>query len=265
MSLEPADELAGRVRFRPHGQKQVRAIERAHENPWGTDEQLFRDFRSRRGVRGRGHRDHLDAAERFGDLAQAQIFRAEVVAPLRDAMRLVDGEKIDPGLPQGGDRVVAQEPLGRDIEKPQRTLLEAARDPAAFVGIGRGIEARRLNSGLAQLGDLVAHQRDQRRDHQSEPAADDGGELEEKRLAAAGRHDREHVLAGEGGGEDILLSGTKIREAEDGRQRGPRLRHERGIRRHQPALPTGGLPGAAPAPSGIGAASPTAPRSAPMR
>ena len=33
--------------------------------------------------------------ERFRDLAQAQIFRAEIVAPLRDAMRFVDGETID--------------------------------------------------------------------------------------------------------------------------------------------------------------------------
>ena len=104
--------------------------------------------------------------KRFRDLAQAQIFRAEIVAPLRDAMRLVDGEKIDLSLPQGGDRVVAQQPFGRDVEKPQRSLVEATRDPPAFVGIGRGIEARRLDAGLAQLGDLVAHQRDQRRNHQ---------------------------------------------------------------------------------------------------
>ena len=77
-----------------------------------------------------------------------------------------------------GDRVVAQQPFGRDVEKSQRTLLEAARDPPAFVGIGGGIEARRLDPGLAQLGDLVAHERDQRRNHQSEAAADDRRELE---------------------------------------------------------------------------------------
>ena len=56
-----SQELAGSVRFRPHGQKQVRAIERAHENPGTADEQLLGDFRPRRLVRGRRHRDHLDA------------------------------------------------------------------------------------------------------------------------------------------------------------------------------------------------------------
>ena len=48
MSFEPVDELPAGVRFRPHRQKQVRAIERAHENAWGTDEQPFGDFDPRR-------------------------------------------------------------------------------------------------------------------------------------------------------------------------------------------------------------------------
>ena len=220
-----------------------------------------------RGVRGRRHRDHLDARQRFRDLAQAEIFRAEIVAPLRDAMRFVDGEQIDLSLPQGGDRVVAQEPLGRDIEKPERTLVEAARDPSPFVGVGGGIEARRLDSGLAQLGDLVAHQGNQRRNHKREPPAHDRGKLEEKRLAAARGHDREHVLARERRGEDVLLSGAKVRETEDGRQGRPRLRHERSLLRHQTGPPTGDRPkpGAAPVPPDIGAASPTALLSAPTR
>ena len=132
-------------------------------------------------------------------------------------MRLVDGEKINPGLAQGGDHVVAQQPFRRDVEKSERTLVEAARHPPAFVGIGRGIEARRLDAGLAQLGDLVAHQSDQRRNHQSEAAADDRRKLEAERLAAARRHDGKHILARERGGEHVLLSGTKVREAEDGR------------------------------------------------
>jgi hypothetical protein len=176
--VEPVEELAGGVRFRPHGQKQVRSIEGAYENPWAPDEQLLGDFRPRRLVCGRRHSDHLDAWERFRDLAQTQIFRAEIVTPLRDAMRLVDREKIDLDLPQSGDHVVAQQPFGRYIEKSERTLVEAARDPPSFVGVGGGIEARRLDACLAQLGDLVAHQRNQRRNHKGEAAADDGGELE---------------------------------------------------------------------------------------
>jgi hypothetical protein len=178
-------------------------------------------------------------------------------------MGFVDGEAIDVRPPQGVDRVVAQEPFGRDIEKPQRMLVESARDAPPFVGIGGRIEARRLDAGLPQLGDLVAHERDERRNNKCKPAANDPRKLEEKRLAAARRHDRKHVLARERGGEHIRLSGTKVREAENGRERRARLRHERGIlRRHAGSLrpATGAKVGA-----GVRAASRTACLSVPTR
>ena len=138
--------------FRPHRQKQVRAVERTHEDPWSAARTAARRSRPARRVRGRGHRNRLDAIERVRDLAQAQIFGAEIAAPLRDAMGFVNGETVDLRPAQGGDRVVAQKPLGSDIEQPQRTLVEAARDPAAFIGVGGGIEARRLDACLAQSG-----------------------------------------------------------------------------------------------------------------
>ena len=209
MGLEPFDELAGRVGLRPHRKKEVRPVERADEDSRPPDEQLVGDLAAGRRVGGRSHGDGLHAAERFDDLAQAQIFGTEVVTPLRDAMGLVDGEAADREALQIGDHVVAQEPLGRDVEKAQRPLLQAARDPAPLVGLGRGIEGRGLDPELAELRHLVAHQRDQRRDDQREALADDRRQLEKQRLAAAGRHDGEHVLAVEDGGEDLLLPGPE--------------------------------------------------------
>ncbi len=135
VGVELVDELAGGVRFRPHGQEEVRAIERAHKNLGRADKQPGRDFRPGRSVRRRGHSDRLDAMKGFRNLTQAQIFGAEVVAPLGDAVRLVDGEKINRDLAQGGDDVVAQQPLRRDVEKPERAVVEAARRPAALVGV----------------------------------------------------------------------------------------------------------------------------------
>ena len=218
VGVELVDELARGVRFRPHRQKEVGAIERAHEDLGPADEQLVGDFRPGRSVRRRGHGDRLDAMEGFHDLTQAQIFGAEVVAPLRDAVRLVDGEKIDRGPPQGGDDVVAQQPFGRNIEQPERAVVEALRRPAPFVGVGGGIEARRLDPKLAQLRHLVAHQRDQRRNNQGQAAADDRRQLEAQRLAAACRHHRQHVLAGKCGAEDVLLPGTEVGKAKDVRE-----------------------------------------------
>jgi len=67
---------------------------------------------------------------------------------------------------------------------------------------------------------LIAHQRNQRRDHQSEARPGDGGKLVAQRLAAARRHHREHVLARQHSAHDFFLAGTKLAEAEDGMQQG---------------------------------------------
>ena len=152
-------------------------------------------------------------------------------------MRFVDGEKIDRGFAQGGDDIVPQQPLGRDIEQLERAVVEAAGHPAALVGVGGGIEARRLDPQLAQLRDLVAHERNQRRYHQGQAAPDDRRKLEAQRLAAASWHDRQHVLACERGAEDVLLARPEIGKTKDGRESRPRLRHERRIGRHEPGRP----------------------------
>ena len=122
-------------------------------------------------------------------------------------------------LAQHGERVVAQQPLGRDVEQAQRALAQALRrSRRRSLDVGRGIEARRLDAELAQLRDLVAHQRDQRRDDQRQALADERRKLEAERLAAAGRHHREHVLAAERRGEDLLLAGAEAGKAVDAAQ-----------------------------------------------
>ena len=139
MPLSPAcasslvEKLARRVGFRPHREEQVGPVERADEHPRLANEQFGDDLGAGRRVGGRRHRDRLDAAERLDDLAQPQIFRPKIVPPLRDAMRLVDREKIDRGVSDHGDRLVAQKPLGRDIEQPQRAFAQAPVDAPALV------------------------------------------------------------------------------------------------------------------------------------
>src|SRR3546814_2040092 len=48
-----------------------------------------------RRVGGGGQRDGLAAADLHAELAEQQIFRTEVMPPLRDAMGLVDGQQLD--------------------------------------------------------------------------------------------------------------------------------------------------------------------------
>ena len=147
-------------------------------------------------------------------------------------MGLVDGDATDRGFAQIGDHVVAQQSLGRNVEQAQRPLADSPRDPAALLDVGGGIEAPRLDAELPQLGDLVAHERDQRRHDERQAFADDGRKLKAERLAATGRHHGEHVLPLQNGRQDLLLTRAEGGEAEDARERFASLGHERRLLLH---------------------------------
>ena len=70
VGLEPLDELAGRVGFRPHREKEIGPVERTHEHLRRADEQSCRDFLARRRVGGGRHGDSLKVAERLDGAPQ---------------------------------------------------------------------------------------------------------------------------------------------------------------------------------------------------
>ncbi len=69
------------------------------------------------------------------DLGEIGVFGAEIMAPLRDAMGLVDGQNIGAGRAQERLRIGAHQPFGRDIEEAIAPLPQALLD--------RGVVARR--------------------------------------------------------------------------------------------------------------------------
>ena len=56
------------------------------------------------------------------------IFGAEIMAPLRDAMRLVDGEERDVGARQQIEAALLHQPLRRDIDEIERAAAHGALD-----------------------------------------------------------------------------------------------------------------------------------------
>jgi hypothetical protein len=135
-------------------------------------------------------------------------------------MGLVDGKPPRADLAKPRREPLRQKALGRDEQQAQ---LAPPQEPPGLVGLVlacRRVEGRGANAEAPHLLDLVAHQRDQRRDHDGERAIDDRRQLVAHRLAGAGRHDGEHVLAGEHGGDDLGLAGAEVVIAEDGFQRG---------------------------------------------
>ncbi len=198
----------------PHCQPQVRAIEAVHEHRRLAAEQFPLDIRARRAVRRGGERDGLHGAELRLHRAERRIFRAEVVAPLRDAMRLVDRQQRDLGALEELEGVGFEQTLRRDINEPQRAAGNVVDDRPVLLRIVGGVERGGRDAITAQLRDLVAHQRDQRRHHDGEAVAQQRRQLIAQRFAAAGRHHREHIAAIEDGRNDIGLAGTERIEAE---------------------------------------------------
>ena len=223
MARQHRVELRGGLQLAFHRQPQVRPVERFDEEFRRRGEQLAHDFRARRRIGGRRDGEDLPRADRVRRFAQRQIVRAEIVAPLRDAMGFVDRQQVDAGGGEQRTRIAAHQPFRRHVEQAQPARRQGAFDVAALVERISRMQRACGDAERCQPVHLVAHQGDQWRHDDGEPAAHDRRQLVAERLAGAGRHDGEHVLAGEHRAEDLVLPGPQIGEAEDAVQRGARV------------------------------------------
>src|SRR5690606_31235392 len=123
-----------------------------------------RDLAAGRLGGGRGEGDARDVGPAFVQAGQHQVVGAEVVPPLRHAVRLVDGEQGDvPAVEQfdGGGEL---QPLGRQIEQVELARDELGLDDAAFVEVLRGVEEAGPDAERLHRVHLVLHEGDERRD-----------------------------------------------------------------------------------------------------
>jgi hypothetical protein len=153
-------------------------------------------------VGGRGRAQHRHALrqplEHVGD---PPVVGAEVVAPVGDAVRLVDDQQADPLGEQrqhlGAEgRVV--EPLGADQQHVDGVGGQQILDLRPRVAVGR-VDRVRADPDPLRRRDLVAHQRQQRRDDQRRAGAglapQRGGEEVDRRLAPARPLHAQHARA----------------------------------------------------------------------
>ena len=210
-----AQDLLARAGLGAKGKMDVRAVKAAQKGVGlFAIEQLLDDlslgFRVRR--RGKGRDRHAQRLPQFPD---AQVVGAEVMAPLADAMGLVHRDEADTDPPQHGHRGAGGKPLGREVEQLQIARLERGPDGVVlFRRVARG-KRTGAHTGLLQGADLVAHQCDQRRDHQRHAAAQQCGQLVAERLAPARGHDGQHVAPRGHRFDDFALSGAERIESED--------------------------------------------------
>ena len=162
-----------------------------------------------------GERHHRHVGENFAQRRKLPVFRAEIVSPFADAMRLVNGEEVDVPFLQIFEKAGQHQPLRRDVEQPEFAVVQSAQARTRFAGGERRIQKGRRHARRLQRVHLVLHQRDERRDDHREPGPHERGELEAERFAAAGRQHGENVPARQRVADDFLLQRAKGTEAEE--------------------------------------------------
>ena len=124
-------------------------------------------------VGGGGGGQHRHVGAQFGDQrADTAVIRTEIVAPVRDAVRLVDHDQAGVGR-QRGQHLVAEvgvvEPFRADQQHVEVAGGDALVDLVPFGDVAR-VDRRGTHAGPLGGRDLVAHQRQQRRHDDRRPA-----------------------------------------------------------------------------------------------
>ena len=153
-------------------------------------------------------------AELGDDSAEREIGGTEVVAPLADAVRLVDDEERHAYRLKQPQKSVVFEFFGRRIDDANVARGNALAGACFLIFGERRVERDDVgDSALAQHVELILHQRDQRAD-------DDRGAFEQERrqligeaLARSGRENGKRILASEDARNDLFLAGVKAGEA----------------------------------------------------
>ena len=163
--LQEVFELAAAALLHGHAIADVRAVEAGDEDAALAEVQPLDDVAAGRRVGGGGEGDARHLRVTGMQDRELQIFRPEVVAPLRDAVGLVDGEERHLAAVEQVEEGVGQQPLGRDIDQIDLAGAHLPLDLHRIAEGNAGIQRRRSHVELAQRLDLIAHERDERRHH----------------------------------------------------------------------------------------------------
>ena len=183
------------VVLRPHRVAQVRAVEARHEHLGPLEVELLHDVPPHPLRRRRRQRQQRRPREHVAKLPQVAVVRPELVPPLGDAMRLVDGDQAHPQPAQEPAKPLDGQPLRRDVQDLDESLSNLPHHPLDVPQRKRAVNKPSRNAIGVQPVHLVLHQRDQRRDHQRHPIHRQRRQLVAQRLPTARRHQQQRVPA----------------------------------------------------------------------
>ena len=170
----------------------------------------------------RRQRDTRHTGEAARQHREFTIFRPELVAPLADAMRLINRDQRDVLALQPFHRPRRQQPLRRDVEQIQPPIIQRPPHLAMRFRVQFGMQGRRRHAQLAHRRHLIVHQRDQRRNHHRRARPAQSRHLIAERLAAARRHQHQGIAAADHTVDRRFLQAAKAGEAKNRPQHIPR-------------------------------------------
>jgi hypothetical protein len=192
---DEAQQLGARVGLVDDRVADVGPVEARHEHLGTVQGETRDDLRAGLRVGGGGQRDARHLGKALVQQGKLKVLRAEVVPPLRHAVRLVDGEQRNAGARQQVEAARRGQSFGRDVQQIELAVEQCAFHRARGAGIQRRVQAGGAHAELGHRRDLVLHQRDQRRYHHAGALAQQRRHLVAQRLAPAGGHQHQRVAA----------------------------------------------------------------------
>ena len=195
--LDEADDIAVDVPLGAYLVIEVRPVERRLEHRSVGHAEVLLDVQLHLGRSRRRQGDQRRGTDFVDDRADAAVLGPEVVPPLRNAVRLIDGVERYLYFMQEGHVVLLGQRFGGEIEQ--------FRLPGQHVGThlrdGRLVERRIEEMGDSRLGregahgvHLVLHQRDQGGNDDRHALHEHGRKLITEGFPAARRHQHERIL-----------------------------------------------------------------------
>ena len=153
LRVEESGELLAGAGLQRDAVLDVRPVEAADEPAGAGQAEPCGDFPPRRLVGGSGQRHPRHARKALLQYGELEVFRPEVVSPLRDAVRLVDGEEREVDGVEQRQRPFAEQPFGRGVQQVDAARAKPRLDVERLALRQRRIEIRGAHARLEQRRD----------------------------------------------------------------------------------------------------------------
>ena len=212
------DDLPQGLHLGAHLVEEIGPVEAGLVDVGVEDAEVFLDVVLDLGGRCGGQGDDGVLPDAADDVPKPAVFRPEIMAPLRNAMGLVNGEEAEPDRPKEVRVVGFVQGFRGHVEQ-----LRAARGhrllDADHLGLAQGAVQVMGDVGIIRMApdgiDLVLHEGDERAHHDRRSLLNEGRQLVAEGLASTGRHDHEDVLAVHQAVDHLLLLALELVETEE--------------------------------------------------